>query len=162
MRGNGLGQRCSPYRKTCHYKDANTFDIEKLIHFERGNLTGIVLVRVPLSSRTFAFKVESYRRISWTSPNSMPPPIFPSRGCVPFTVPNLTVRCLHPAAATELIGCNRSVGQNGCGVPFDRDDDSVHGAFSLSDVYCVFLCSPDIEYSRKYSIFSCYIYVVSG
>jgi hypothetical protein len=45
-------------------------DIEKLIHFERDNLTGIVLVRVPLSSRTFAFKVESYRRMSWTSPNS--------------------------------------------------------------------------------------------
>ena len=71
-------------------------------------------MRVPLSSRTFAFKVESYRRMSWTSPNSTPPfsSFFPSRGCVPFPVPYLTVRRLHPGSS-RLTGCNRSVGQNG-------------------------------------------------
>jgi len=104
MRGNGLGQRCSPYRKTWskkYYINARKrIDIEKLIHFERDSLTGIVLVRVPLSSRTFAFKVESYRRMSWTSPNSTPPSssFFPFQRLRSLSCPYLTVWCLHPGS----------------------------------------------------------------
>ena len=87
-------------------------DIEKLIHFERDSLTGIVLVRVPLSSRTFAYLK---LRVTGGCPGHLrirrlpPHPFFPFRGCVPFPAPISRYGVSIPAVA-ELTGCNRSVG----------------------------------------------------